>query len=144
MIIVICDCQIYHNDRLPKCLTCDNKGLIHSHFLIKSHDADGNPVTVNVTANDTDKDNNPVTLKAVIPPIEGYGELVNVGTGPRLWRVEVEDPHLIAARQRLIDQDGAEVAAATRDEEPAHSAMPRSTHQRMLARIPSSRVVAGR
>jgi hypothetical protein len=52
---------------------------------------------------------------------------------------------VVAARQRQVGDDLAEVAAAPADQDGArgHRRSPRSTHHRMLARMPSTSPTAG-
>ena len=69
-----------------------------------------------------------------------------VGPGEcRAGRVHVEDAHRIAARQGLLREHRAEVAAASGHQERTchQSWSPRARHQRTLTRMPSSNVTAG-
>ena len=72
---------------------------------------------------------------------------LDLGTARELvgW-VQVEDAHLVAAGvERLAGEHGPEIAAAAGDEDVRshQSCSPRSMHQRMLARIPSSSATFG-
>jgi hypothetical protein len=59
-------------------------------------------------------------------------------------RVEVEDPDVVASLEGQTREDRAEVAAPPGDQHATHQiGAPCSRHQRMLARMPSSRPTAG-
>ena len=66
--------------------------------------------------------------------------------GPELvgpGHVDVEQPHVVASRHELGDEQPPEVAVAARHHAVHGASNPRSTHQRTLRRMPSSSSISG-